>query len=299
VGGDAPQPSRSRLVAQLALATLVVIAAAWQVYARVLRPEPAAAASPRLEDSAAARVTAVHGVAEREVDGVWKPLAAGDRLGRTEVVRTAADSRLTVDLSGTVVEVDPLTRLSIEEVTALLRRLRLQQGRIVAEQTVEGVTLVVENQRGATARSTARARFTVRDTGAVFAVATETGEVNLAAAGASVRLPAGQLSLVESGAPTSPSPVPAELLLKLAARVADEEERCVVEATVPAGAEVSIAGSKATLGAGGVMKAEVPGTPGTRVAVEVRDVSGRAERREVECVAGPVKLDAPQKINWK
>jgi hypothetical protein len=134
----------------------------------------------------------------------------------------------------------------------------------------------------------ASARFSVLATGVSFAVATETGVVNLRSRGATVAVPGGEQAVARAGEPPgAAAPIPAEVLLKIAAASRlDARGRCAaVEGRTSPGAEVFADGVAVQTDRDGAFRAEFTAlaTRRRRLLLVVREAGGRTRSREVPC----------------
>lgn len=131
-------------------------------------PTPAAAPAPKAE-ALVARVTAVHGTVEARpaVGQPWKPVAVGQALAPGTDLRTGFRARCTLDMTDSLVQVDPLTVVRIAELErtgdTVRTRLHLKQGNtqaVVEKGRIESdfailtpsATLAVRGTRGITCR---------------------------------------------------------------------------------------------------------------------------------------------------
>ncbi|HEY7725036.1 MAG TPA: FecR domain-containing protein [Anaeromyxobacteraceae bacterium] len=297
--GDA---SLARLIlAALAVAALVS-GAAWLVFQRTLgREGPAAASVPAPPPAAppappappverTARVVAVTGTVESgRGEGPWTPLRGGESLGQDESVRAGPGSGADIAVGDRArLTVAERTQLSVEELTEAVHRFRLKRGRVAADYRPDGARVLrIESGAGDAFAEAASARFSALSSGDTLAVATETGAVNLRAAGAAVQVGAGEVALARPGeAPSAPAAVPAAVLLKVvdAGRVASASLCAAVEGRVQPGSEVSVDGEPVEVGADGSFAARLRRRPGLeQVRVAARDPLGRTAERKVSC----------------
>jgi hypothetical protein len=253
-------------------------------------PEPSArAVAETPTPSSTVRVLAVSGVVERSSSlGSWRPLAAGEELGAEDSIRTGASS--TADLGvgeRSRMTVADATEITVREVTTAAQRFRLARGRIAVDYG-EGQQrrLRVEDEAGRVVE-TEQARFGVLATGAMLAVATETGSVTLRAGGAAVDVAAGRQSAARGDRPPSRAePIPSALLLKLAGAAAelDRDDCAAVTGAASPASTVAVDAQPVPLGEDGRFAVRVRRRRGgTAVLVTVTDALGRTAQRTVPC----------------
>ena len=146
--------------------------------------------------------------------------------------------------------------------------------------------LRVEDEAGR-AVETRQARFGVLATGAMLAVATETGSVTLRAGGAAVDVGAGRQAAARGDRPPSNAePIPSTLLLKLASAAANlDRDGCaaVAGAASPA-SSVAVDAQPVALDDRGHFAVRVRRRRGQAAAlVTITDALGRSARRAVPC----------------
>jgi hypothetical protein len=259
----------------------------------------AAPAAPRQEASAApeeAVVLSVAGQVQRAgKDGAWGRLNPGERLKAEESIRTGAGGRTDLRIGEkSTLAVTESTQVTIQELTRAVHRFKLDRGRLAVDYKPDGErVLKIESEGAGAVAETRGARFSVLSTGTTLAVATETGAVNLRAAGHEVEVGQGLGAVVRSGdAPTAAAaiaPLPAELLLKVAAAVREENEKLCAQISGVAepGAEVLIDGTAAQVDREGRFSVAVPRRPREKaeILVAMRDAAGRERSRSVPCDA--------------
>lgn len=257
-------------------------------------PEPQAQPAPEAE-APVAIVLEVDGRVERGQGEEWMPLRVGDRLSRSESIRANAggqaelrvgdDARVTL-FSG--------SEVMMAEVTRTLHALRLKEGRVQLDYPLrEGRLLRLEMEGGAVAE-TRGARFTVLRSGLTVAVATETGSVNLNAAGASVRVGAGEQSVAWDGErPSAAAPIPREVLLQVA-RHAKASPCATVAGKVRPGTAVRVDGLPAEVGRDGRFQVRLPPRAGReKVRVEALEPAGGVKEQYLACALPRDKLKRP------
>jgi hypothetical protein len=262
------------------------------------RPErvAAVAAEPGEADAGAAtpgvRVLGVRGRAERLVEGreEWSAIAAGDVLAEDDSVRTGDDAGMTLGLgAASTVDLAGGAQVRVREVSDSVQRLGLIRGRVSIDYKKDGVRVLrVENEDGSAVAEAREGVFTVLGSGRTVVVATETGAVDLTAAGARVTVGAGRQSVVIDGkGPSGPAPIPVDLLLKVTdpgCRV-QREPFIVIRGRTAAGALVRINDTPGVAGADGRFAVRVPLQPGRNtIVLAIEDVLGRVQRRTFPCV---------------
>jgi hypothetical protein len=122
--------------------------------------------------------------------------------------------------------------------------------------------------------------------------------VNLKAHGGAVEVGPGQLSLASADQPPSAAaPIPAKVLLKVAA-AAMGDPCAAVEGVAEPGAEVVVDGRPVEVDPSGHFRAAIDGKGRREVKVVMRDVSGRTSEEKLSCAAKPESIDH-LKIHWK
>lgn len=287
-------PGRRMLVAA-AVVAVAVAAAGRLVFDRLVAPrEPApapAVAPPPAAPAPVAKVIRIAGAPERTAaDRSWATVKAGDVLGVDDAIRTRPRESVEVALGErSRFVVAEGSELAIRELSAAVHRLRLSRGRISVDYEADGSRVLrVESERGDAMAEAASARFSVLASGVSFAVATQTGVVNLRSQDVIVAVAEGQQAVARAGAPPGPaSAVPAEVLLKVAAASRlDGRGRCAaVEGRAWPGAEVRADGVAVPTDRSGAFRAEftAAATRRRRLVLTVRDAAGRTRTREVPC----------------
>jgi non-canonical (house-cleaning) NTP pyrophosphatase len=248
-------------------------------------------------------VAAVAGKVERLRGSDWSTVAVGDRVKAEDSLRTASSGRADLEIGDrSRLTVAGDTQVKIAELTAAVHRFKIRRGRVAAAYQPDGERVLrIERESGDAIAEARAASFSVRATDTTFAVATETGMVNLRAAGKAVDVAAGQLSVAQTEhAPSPAAPIPTAILLKVAA-AAHSDPCSGVEGVASPGAEVLVQGRPATVGANGHFKVKVDDKDAHEVRVEVRDVSGLSREESLACA--PKKPDQQSidqlKIRWK
>lgn len=259
-------------------------------------PPPSSAGAAPSEDAGAppiesVEVVAVEGDVQRaDRTGAWTDLAVGQRLDVEEAVRTKQDSQVKLRVGAeSTIEVAENAEVRVREVSESVQRFGLVRGRISADHKGDGRRVLrVENEDGtAVAEVRQDGRFSVLSTGATVAVATETGSVDLTAAGETVAVAAGTQSVVRGGAPSRPTAIPVDVLLRVVdpgCRTQREAQITISGRTSP-GSSVQVNSVPAEVHDDGRFAARVPLVPGrNRIVVVTEDVMGRVKRRTFPCV---------------
>lgn len=228
------------------------------------------------------RVVETNGTLERRGDDGWSTVSQGDTLRVEESVRTGRNAGAVIQVgeSGKV-RVGSRTELKFNRVDDDLVRVKLQEGRVVAEAPSGGNTLFQVEASGSDAvAETREGRFSVMSDGrGLVAVATETGKVRFKAAGKEVDVAEGQQSIAREGkAPGTPAAIPASLLLKVAppARTVQRDKEQEVTGQASPGSLVRVKGRTASVDEKGRFRIKVPLEEGPNtVEVVATDVSGR------------------------
>ncbi|XXF80677.1 FecR domain-containing protein [Myxococcaceae bacterium GXIMD 01537] len=307
----------------LGLALVALISGTgWLVHENYVEPQGRAARAPATpvpvvrppsggdEGMGELYVLEVAGQVERGRGGDWRPLRAGDRLVRTELIRAHEGARaaLRVGSEDSLLTLMEGTEVRVEEVTRALHAFLLERGRVRVHYASRPERLLrLETGHGAVAE-TRGARFTVLRSGIAVAVATETGSVNLQSGGASVRVGAGEQSIAFDGeGPSAPTKIPRDVLLQVARRAAGGAGTCApLEGRVRPGSEVRVDGVLAPVGRDGRFQVSALARPTSRVLrVEAREPAGGVREQRVPCVpvAGrpksrPDEVRSEMKIDW-
>jgi hypothetical protein len=294
---DSPRPAsppRDSLGRALALGLCLVALLAmggWFFFERFGAAVPAAPAPlpvPAVIPHVRATVVEVVGSVEWAHGGQWEALRVGHELAPDDSVRTGPGARVDLKVG------DEASRLSIPErsevrvgeVTRAVHTIQLQRGRIdVDYHGREDRVLRVHSENGTVAETRA-ARFTMLRNGAMVAVATRGGSVNLSSAGVTVQIGAGQQSVVFEGAkPLDPEPIPLEVLLKVASTASTQDSLCVsLSGKVRVGTEVFVEGEPALVSSDGSFRADVPRRAGlAQVKVVAREPGGEMQEMMMAC----------------
>jgi hypothetical protein len=238
---------------------------------------------------AKAAIVDVRGLAQkRQQDGRWIDVAAGEQLALDDAVRTLGGGAMLVQLGNAVqVRLTPHTEVTIRELTERASRVRIEEGRIVAEVSPQGKTVLRVEAKGSPAAAEANSgSFSmISDGRGQVAVATTAGSVRLFASGSAVEVPAGKAARVEGqAAPTAPAEIPRALFLKVAApqREIQRERETTISGTTTPGALVRVGGQLARVDEKGQFKIKVPLQEGkNRLDVQVIDVAGNVRQETI------------------
>ncbi len=313
----AKSKSRLRSVLEVAIPALLVLACALVVFRRSVYEPPAAApqvtALPALPASPAVRadapeeavVLSVTGPVQRaHANGAWAKLLAGERLKADESIRTGKGGSTDLRIGDkSRLSVTDSTQVTIRELTHAVHRFKLDRGRLAVDYKPDGErVLKIESEGSDAVAETTGARFSVLSSGSTIAVATETGSVNLRAAGQVVAIGEGRQAVARKDeAPGAALAVlPVKLLLKVAG--ADTQDLCAsVSGQADPGSEVLVDGVPAQVDKAGHFEVKVPRRPAEKknVLVAMRDPLGREETRTIPCGAlGDGNVD-DLAIRWK
>jgi hypothetical protein len=259
---------------------------------------PSDAEPRRLETEV--RVVEIDGAVDREVDGQWIAVKAGDVLTATDSIRTRQDGRAVLDVGGVTVELDQVSELS----RIVATRVELSQGRVSARVpsgrdtefgvAVEGSDAVAETRSGAFA--------VLADGEGAATVAAVEGSVRVTAKDKTVEVPAGRQSIVASGAePGAPTAIPESLFLKVQKprRRLQRSKKLSLSGTTIPGAVLTVNGQRVEVDTEGRFTAVVPLEEGeNRVVVQTRDVSGRSDSADVGIKVDTRGPDVGGSVTW-
>lgn len=261
------------------------------------RPDAAVAAVPASPAEQEATVASVVGKVERQRGAQWASVAVGDKVRAADSLRTGTAGRaeLEIDPIGTEpgtsgasrITVTEDTQVSVAELTAAVHRFRIKRGRVAAAYQQDGERVLrIEAESGAAVAEARTARFSVAVTGTSFAVATETGVVDLRSAGSAVTVGAGQASVAhEAEAPRAPAPIPTAVLLKVAAAARGQNPCTLVEGVAEPGSLVTVGDVEAPLDAEGRFRTRFDPHGAKEIRVVLRDVTGRTREERLVCQA--------------
>ncbi|MBN2340674.1 MAG: FecR domain-containing protein [Deltaproteobacteria bacterium] len=251
-------------------------------------------------------VVDIRGDAERKTkDGAWSPMEKGDSLAVDDSVRTRNDSKVVLGLGkSSTIELNAASEIEVRELSGAMQRLGLINGRASVDYGEDGNRVLnIENSDGTVVAKVDKGKFSILNNGQIVAVATETGSVDLSAAGESVTVTEGMESVVTKGnAPTQPYEISTQTYLKLSAGACKKlsEIKAVVHGTVSVGTSVTVAGEPVTVNSDGSFISYVALSKNNRkVKLETIDVWGKVRERSIVCLAP--KKRAPIKkidIDW-
>ncbi|MCP4605469.1 MAG: FecR domain-containing protein [Proteobacteria bacterium] len=253
------------------------------------------------------KVLSVTGSARRSHgDGEqWNELSVGEALEDDDTVRTGDSSKVTLRVGQkSKLELAERAELGIGRVSPRDRRFKLLSGRISVDyKEKDSRRLRIENKDGSTAAETEEGIFVVLNTGATIAVATKTGVVDLFSAGQQVAVLPGQQSVAAGGAPSSPGPIPVDVMLRVidpGCRI-QRDGFIVLKGRTTPGAAVSANGNVAEMSPSGRFSVRVPLKVGKNsIVVTTEDISGNTKMKTLPCVT--VDPNAPIKkinIRWR
>jgi hypothetical protein len=258
---------------------------------------PAVGTSPPPIDGALP-AAAAPGVKVVEVVGtVSRSGAKGERAAVTPGTELAVDDTLVTEAASRVrikvgerstVDLAQNAEVQVRELSESIQRLGLVYGRAAVDYKEGGDRVLrIENQDGSAVAQVKAGKFSILNTGTTVAVATETGQVDLTAAGSTVAIGADQQSVVAGGAPLRPLAIPAELVLRVVdpgCRIQRETFFNVTGRTSP-GSRVTVNEKVAHVRDNGDFSLRVPLKIGkNQIVVLTEDVSGRSERRVIPCI---------------
>ncbi len=292
---------RRALLGAFLLAALLLLGAWWLFRAAVHVPAPGRPETAPAPRRLALAASAVSPPVERGRGGQWTPLAVGSELAEDEEVRTGPGGGAELSAGERAkVTISERTQLSVRELRDDLHRYGLARGRVTVDYAGDGERTVRIEGEGASAEARG-ARFAVSSDGLAFAVATETGRVDLSAAGASVAVEAGrQAAARDAGPPSAPLPIPKEVLLRLAPAGPGKGERCLeTTGRADAGALVTVDGMPVPVDRDGRFRVRVDRGGGPPVEVVAALPDGRRVSRNVPCA----KRDEPRvrdiEVRWR
>jgi len=243
-------------------------------------------------------VVDVRGTTQRQLEnGRWVDLAPGESLSLDDTVRTLSGGGMQLRLGNAVqVRLTSRTEVTIRELSERASRVRIREGRVVAEVDPAGKTVLRVEAKGSDAVAEAQGgRFSVISDGrGHVAVATTVGTIKLTAGGESVEVGAGQTSLVVGeAAPSAPTDIPKSLFLKVAGpeKEIQREPETVVEGKTQPGSLVRVGARIAQVAADGSFRIKVPLREGeNRLEVKVTDVAGREKSQQL----APITVDTKE-----
>lgn len=279
----------------------VVVPSADQTQSAV---EYTAAATPPI--ALTANVFELDGVAEvyDSKSGRWRPLTDREQLADDAVLRTQR-GRVSLRIGDAIeVDVSPFSQFRLKELTNRLSRVRLEQGLVTANVTPSEESELVMQVLGSEveARSKDGSFAVLRGQQGHATVASKRGTVTVQSAGSSVVISQGEQSVVAPGeAPTTPTLIPGELLIKLTQgqnkKLRYRSTR--VDGETSPGAVISVNGVETTATTGH-FSVNVPLNEGNNsLTVISRDALGREKKQVVRGIE--VDTSPPQakgRVQW-
>lgn len=286
-----------------------------------LEPAPGAAPLPSLDQPATgaqttadsapsvsltARVGDLEGVVEvyDTRSGVWRNARTGEDIADDAVLRTQR-GRVSLHIGDSIeVEVSPFSQFRLKELTNRLSKVRLEQGLVTANITPSEESELVMQVLGSDveAHATDGAFAVLRDQQGHATVAGKRGTVTVQSAGSSVVIRQGQQSVVAPGeAPTAPTTIPGELLIKITQgqhkKLRFRSTR--LEGLTSPGAIVTVNGVE-TSAATGRFSVNVPLNEGSNsITVVSRDALGREKKQVVSGIEVDTSPPAAKgRVQW-
>jgi hypothetical protein len=253
------------------------------------KPAPIVGAPPTAAASGVKVVEVVGAVSRSGATGERSAVTPGTELAVDDTLVTETDSRVRIKVGErSTVDLSQNAEVQVRELSESIQRLGLVYGRAAVDYKEDGDRVLrIENQDGSAVAQVKAGKFSILNTGTTVAVATETGQVDLSAAGSTVVIGADQQSVVAGGAPLRPLAIPAELVLRVVdpgCRVQRETFFNVTGKTSP-GSRVTVNQKVAHVRDNGDFSLRVPLKIGkNQIVVLTEDVSGRSERRVIPCV---------------
>jgi hypothetical protein len=239
---------------------------------------PAPSTAP--QGALAFEVTLATGKVEAQRGDGWVPIAQGDRLTRSDVVRTAAASTAVLKLDvGTEIELRAGVEIGLDRLPGGAS-VDLRRGKVLAR-VGRAEALAITTQKTRTTNE-GPARFVVQsdERGGVSVAALE-GSATLAAGGKTVKVPAGTTSVSVSGAPPEdPERIPEDVLLNVVWPTGERHgETAEIQGRAAPSTTVSVNGTPATVNPDGRFTATVKLREGKNaIDVTAEDLSGRTRR---------------------
>lgn len=286
--------------------TVLAWAIAWMAWPSAATTGPGAS-SPATGGAAVSSpglvVASLVGTVEIRTRDGWVPLRMGATLTPGAMVRTGAFSRgLLRTPDGSTLAIKPNSTVRVGADDAERSRFVIREGRVAADlPRREGKAVEFSAERGDARAESRGGRFQVVATReGMLGVVTETGSVDLVARGERVTVGAGQQAVALPGsAPTSPTPIPAQVFLEVKWPEHETTKKEVrVEGRAQPGAMVRVAGRTVTVGRDGRFSSVLPLEEGeNRLTVIAQDLGGRVRRldsppvvRKEKEAAKPIKL---------
>jgi len=296
--------ARRKTLALVALALALAGAGGLLLATRVRPPPPAAPVAPAAPPKARPelRVLSVTGSVERAAaGGAWLKVGTGDVLLPDQQLRAGPGGRAELGADRARVVVADRTHVLVRELSDDVHRFQLSRGLVTVDYPAGVAQRVrIEAPTGDAIAESQGARFHVSANGLVFAVATATGKVDVTAAGTTVAVGAGQLSLVgRAGVPTPPRPIPTEVLLKIAAASTLSPGKCLdtTGRTDPA-SRATVDGEEVQVAEDGRFPIRVAAPRPDGVVVRVVASDGRELVRNLPCGKDPAARIRDLRMRW-
>ncbi|MBN2530071.1 MAG: FecR domain-containing protein [Deltaproteobacteria bacterium] len=247
--------------------------------------------APKVAEPEQINVVDVEGTAEKKSSrgGVWSPMGKGDMLRVDDSVRTRNHSSVILGLGKTsTIELSNASEIEVRELSGAVQRLGLIKGRASVDYGEDGKRVLnIENSDGTVVARVDEGKFSILNNGQLVAVATETGSVDLSAAGESVTVNPGMESVVEKGqAPAKPYSVTPEGYMKTFSSTCKKQNdnMAVVRGTVSTGTTVLVNGTETKTNPDGTFFTHVRVPEGSRrVELKTTDIWGKEREQMLMC----------------
>ncbi len=236
--------------------------------------------------------------------GRWRNVTKDEEISDDAVLRTMR-GRASLRIGETIdVEISPFSQFRLKELTNRLSKVRLEQGLVTANVEPSEQSELVMQVLGSDVEAHARdgAFAVLRSSEGHATIAGKRGTVTVQSAGSSVVIEQGQQSVVAPGeAPTPPTSIPGELLIKITQgqnkKLRFRSTR--VEGLTSPGAVVTVNGVEASA-ASGHFSVNVPLNEGTNaITVVSRDALGREKKQVVNGVEVDTSPPAAKgRVQW-
>ncbi len=301
---------RGRRAALVVLAVLAVgtFLWTWRRPAQAPPPPPAVVTTPETLAPPRAiefKVNSVTGTADRaEAGGPWLPVQRNDLLGVDVQLRTGPEGRVEISRGElSQLTIAGSTQLGIRELTTAVHRFQMTRGIVTVDYHPDGGRVVrIEDTAGSAVAEAQGARFHVAAGGLTFAVASQTGSVALTAAGATVRVGAGEQALAQQGkVPTPARAIPTALLLKIAAASRVGAAGLCLDTTGRSepGALVTLDGEPVPVGADGQFPIRAARRGAGGVTVRSVTADGRVAVKTLPCRAATDHRIEEFRVRWR
>ncbi|MBN2804918.1 MAG: FecR domain-containing protein [Deltaproteobacteria bacterium] len=235
----------------------------------------------------------------------WFPVKPGDSLSVDNFIRTENDSRALFSLgSSSTVELSQNAEIEVRELKGAVERLGLIKGRAFVDYKKSGQkVLKIENKDGTVVASVDKGKFVMMNSGKIVAVATTTGNVDLTAAGKTVKVGEGKESISFDGsAPLSPYDIRKSSLLKITAGncTLTGKTTAVVRGTAPIGSEVFVDEKMVDINERGRFFVKIDITAASAFSyITVKDALGHVNTNRLKCINRQAKASIREvNIDW-